>query len=161
MKEIKKFRLAIFASGNGTNPGAIMSYFQNDPVIKVAMLLSNNSNAFALERALTFRVSTKVFGGVQFRESGEVLEWLTKEKITHIVLAGFLWRVPQNILQAYPGKIINIHPALLPKFGGKGMYGMRVHETVKKSGEKETGITVHLVNEDFDEGKILFQAACA
>jgi phosphoribosylglycinamide formyltransferase-1 len=111
-----------------------------------------------LERAKKFGVPSKVFNRTQFRETSEVLDWLTENRITHIVLAGFMWLMPENIIRAYPNKIINIHPALLPKFGGKGMYGHHVHEAVKASGERETGITIHLVNEKYDEGEILFQA---
>lgn len=156
----KKFRLAIFASGNGTNAEAIMNFFQHDLKVTVAMLLTNNPKAFALQRATKFNVPTKIFNATQFRESGEVLTWLREAEITHVILAGFLWLVPENILNAFHNKIINIHPALLPKFGGKSMYGARVHETVKAAGEKETGITIHIVNEHFDEGRILFQASC-
>ena len=160
MNITKKFRLAIFASGSGTNAEAIMHHFQHHQSIEVALLLSNNSHAGALNRAHKCQVPTKVFDRVQFRESGVVLKWLNEAEITHLVLAGFLWLVPQEILKTFPDKIINIHPALLPKFGGKGMYGSKVHESVISSGEKETGITIHVVNEHFDEGKILFQAAC-
>jgi len=99
-----------------------------------------------------------VFTRSQFRETEEVLNWLKERKVTHLVLAGFMWLVPDYLIKAFQGKIINIHPALLPKYGGKGMYGMHVHEAVKATGEKETGITIHEVNERYDEGKILFQA---
>ena len=156
----KKIRLAILASGSGTNAEAIMQYFQHHLQIQVAILLSNNPEALALERAKKFNVPTKVFDIQQFRENGEVLNWLKEFEVTHLVLAGFLWLLPKHLIQAYPSKIINIHPSLLPKFGGKGMYGMKVHEAVKASGETETGITIHLVNEHFDDGKILFQASC-
>lgn len=123
-------------------------------------MFSNNPNAYALERAKKFGVHTYMFDKKQFRETEIVPGWLKGEKITHIVLAGFMWLVPDNLIKAYPDKIINIHPALLPKYGGKGMYGMKVHEAVKASGEEETGITIHLVNENYDEGKILFKAIC-
>lgn len=158
--EQTKVRLAIFASGAGTNAEAIMNYFLDDPDIQVVMLLSNNPSAGALERASRFRVPTKVFNRQQFRESDEVVRWLKEASITHIVLAGFLWLVPKNILEAFPHRIINIHPALLPKYGGKGMYGDKVHSAVKAAGETQSGITIHEVNEHFDEGKILFQAVC-
>jgi phosphoribosylglycinamide formyltransferase-1 len=156
----KKVRLAIFASGSGTNAEAIMKYFQNHSQISVALLLSNNPNAFALERAKKFNVPSRIFDKQQFRESDEVLKWLRESEITHVVLAGFLWLLPANLIQAFPDKIINIHPSLLPKFGGKGMYGMKVHEAVKAADEKESGITIHLVNAHYDEGKILLQASC-
>ena len=155
----RPFRLAIFASGSGTNAEEIMKRFQHHNQTEVSLVLSNNANAFVLERAKKFNVPAKVFNRTQFRESEEVLSWLEKEEITHIVLAGFMWLMPVSIIQAYPNKIINIHPALLPKFGGKGMYGHHVHEAVKATGERETGITIHLVNEKYDEGRILFQAS--
>jgi phosphoribosylglycinamide formyltransferase-1 len=157
----EKIRLAVFASGSGTNAEQIMLRFQQHLQIEVVLVLSNKANAFVLERAKKFGVPSKVFDRQQFRETGEVLGWLTDHRITHIVLAGFMWLMPENIIRAYPNKIINIHPALLPKFGGKGMYGHHVHEAVRAAGEKETGITIHLVNEHYDEGKILFQAVTA
>ena len=153
-------RVAIFASGSGTNAERIILHFKNHPSVRVGLLLSNKSNAFVLERAKKLDVPSKVFNGKQFKESGEVLNWLIEEKITHIVLAGFMVLMPGNIIQHFPNRIINIHPALLPKYGGKGMYGHHVHEAVKTAGEKETGITVHLVNERYDDGKILFQESC-
>jgi phosphoribosylglycinamide formyltransferase 1 len=154
-------RLAIFASGSGTTAEAIMNHFRQPASAKVVLLLSNNPEAFALERAKKFDVPTKVFTRQQWKESDIVLEWLAQKEVTHIILAGFLWLVPQYLIQAYPNKIINIHPALLPKFGGKGMYGMKVHESVKLTGEKETGITIHVVNQHYDEGEILFQSKCS
>ena len=157
---MKQHRIAIFASGSGTNAEEIFKHFQNHPSAEVVLLLSNNAEAYALERAKKFNVSSKVFNRTIFRESEEVLTWLKEKNVTHIVLAGFMWLVPTYLIKAYSGKIINIHPALLPKFGGKGMYGMHVHEAVKAASEKETGITIHEVNEKYDEGKILFQAKC-
>jgi phosphoribosylglycinamide formyltransferase 1 len=152
-------KIAIFASGSGTNAEQIMLHFQKHASIEVVLVLSNKPDAFVLERAKKFGVPSKVFNRTQFRETGDVLEWLKENRITHIVLAGFMWLMPENIIRAYPDKIVNIHPALLPKFGGKGMYGHHVHEAVKAAGEKETGITIHLVNEKYDEGLILFQAS--
>jgi len=137
-----------------------MNYFQHHPRIGVAVLLSNNPSALALERARKFGVPSRVFDGQQFRQSDEVLRWLKEFEVTHIVLAGFLWLLPENLIDRFPDKIVNIHPSLLPKFGGKGMYGMKVHEAVKVSGESETGITIHLVNSRYDEGKILHQTSC-
>lgn len=157
---MKKFRIAIFASGSGSNAEAIIKYFQQHESIEVSLLLSNNAQALALTRAQQHQVEIKVFNRTQFRESDEVLHWLKEYEITHIVLAGFMWLVPSNLTKNFSGKIINIHPALLPKFGGKGMYGMFVHEAVKAAGETETGITIHEVNEHYDEGKVLFQASC-
>lgn len=137
-----------------------MKHFQHHDSIEVVMLLSNSPQAYALERAKKLSIPSKVFNRTIFRESEDVLIWLRDSSVTHIVLAGFMWLVPAYLIKAFPGKIINIHPALLPKFGGKGMYGMHVHEAVKTTGEKETGITIHEVNEQYDEGKILFQARC-
>lgn len=157
---MKPHRIAIFASGSGTNAEEILAYFQYHPSIEVKVLLSNNPQAQALQRAERFKVKALTFNKAQFRDTYEVLTWLKDEKVTHIVLAGFMWLVPDYLIHAYPGKIINIHPALLPKFGGKGMYGKFVHEAVKAAGEAETGITIHEVNEHYDEGNIVFQATC-
>lgn len=152
-----KFRLAILASGNGTNAERFFEYFKDHEQIEISLLLSNNPAAYALERAKNNSVDYKVFDKAQLKH-GEVLKWLKAGRITHIVLAGFLWLIPDNLLKAYPNKIINIHPALLPKYGGIGMYGSKVHEAVKAAQEKETGITIHLVNEQYDEGTIVFQS---
>jgi phosphoribosylglycinamide formyltransferase 1 len=156
-----KSRIAIFASGNGSNAEEIIKRFQQHPSIEVVMLLSNNPDAFALDRAKKYNIQTKVFSRQIFKESREVLNWLKEKKVSHVVLAGFLWLIPDYLIQAFPNRIINIHPALLPKFGGQGMYGIKVHEAVKAAREKETGITIHLVNEHYDEGKILFQGKCS
>jgi phosphoribosylglycinamide formyltransferase-1 len=156
----EKYRLAIFASGSGTNAEEIFKYFQNHPSIEVVLLLSNNPQAFALQRARNFGVDAKVFDRPQFKESTVVLDWLHQKKVTHVVLAGFLWLIPSYLIQAYPHHIINIHPALLPNHGGKGMYGMKVHEAVKLGGDVKTGITIHAVNDKYDEGEIIFQATC-
>jgi phosphoribosylglycinamide formyltransferase 1 len=153
-------RIAIFASGSGTNAEEIMKYFQHNSSVKVVLLLSNNPEAYALERAKKFNVPSRVFNREQWKSTECVLEWLEEKKVTHIVLAGFLWLVPTILIKAFPGKIVNIHPALLPKHGGKGMYGMKVHEAVKTSGDTETGISIHVVNEHYDEGELLFQAKC-
>lgn len=158
---MKPHRIAIFASGSGSNAEEILAYFQYHPSVEVKLLLSNNAHAQALQRAERFKVKNKTFAKTQFRETYEVLTWLKEERITHVVLAGFMWLIPDYLTHAYSGKIINIHPALLPKFGGKGMYGMFVHEAVKTAAEKETGITIHEVNEQYDEGTIVFQATCA
>lgn len=153
----KKYRLAIFVSGSGTNAEAIMKFFKGHDTIDVACLLSNNADAYALERAKSFNVPSKVFNRKEFKHTDEVVTWLKANRVTHIVLAGFLWLIPENLLKAFPNNIVNIHPALLPKFGGKGMYGMNVHEAVKTSGDFQTGITIHLVNDQYDEGEILAQ----
>lgn len=156
----KKVRLALLASGSGTNAETIIRYFSHHSDIEVVLLLSNNPQAAALEKAQRLGIPAVVFNGQQFRESDFVLNHLREHGATHLVLAGFLWLVPANLLHVFTNRIINIHPALLPKFGGKGMYGCKVHEAVKAAGEKETGITIHEVNEHFDEGRILFQATC-
>jgi phosphoribosylglycinamide formyltransferase 1 len=157
----KKFRIAVFASGNGSNAEEIIRYFKEHQTIEVALVLTNNATALVLDRAKRLRVPSHVFGKEQFRDSTEVLSWLKQAEITHVVLAGFLQLIPEYLIKAFPDRIINIHPALLPKFGGKGMYGLKVHEAVKLASEKETGITIHLVNEKYDEGRILFQGKCA
>jgi phosphoribosylglycinamide formyltransferase 1 len=156
----KKFHIAILASGNGSNAEVIIQYFKNHSEISIDLVLSNNANAFVLERAKNAGIASKYFTREQFKASEEILAWLEEKSITHIVLAGFLWLIPEYLIQAFPNKIINIHPALLPKFGGKGMYGMKVHEAVKQASEVESGITIHLVNQHYDEGKILFQGTC-
>jgi phosphoribosylglycinamide formyltransferase 1 len=153
----KKFNIAIFASGNGTNAEAIIKYFLGNSSISVALLLSNNPDAKALERADNLDVPTYSFSKDQFEEGKQIIQWLSESKVTHVVLAGFLRLIPSFLLDAYP--IINIHPSILPAFGGKGMYGKKVHEAVKTAGATETGITIHEVNDRFDDGKILFQAA--
>src|SRR5687768_5076202 len=138
---LQKFRIAVLASGSGTNAEEIFTYFKDHPAIEIGILLSNNPQAFALERARKFSIETKIFTRDEFKNSDVILKILRGKQISHIVLAGFLWLIPEYLVDAYPDKIINIHPALLPKFGGKGMYGLKVHEAVKAAGENETGIT--------------------
>jgi phosphoribosylglycinamide formyltransferase-1 len=157
---IFKQRVAIFASGNGSNAEEIIKYFQDHSSIEVVLLLSNNPQAKALERASKFNIPVRIFDKTQFRDTDEVIHWLKEFQVTHIVLAGFLWLIPKNLIQVFPKRIINVHPALLPKFGGKGMYGIKVHEAVKLSGAKETGITIHSIDENYDEGEVLFQTSC-
>ena len=156
----KKYKLAVLASGNGTNAEEIFKYFRSHSAIEVTLLMSNNPNAFVLQRAKNYRVKTLVFDRREFSEGTLIAKSLSESGITHLVLAGFLWLIPSYLLQLFPGRIINVHPALLPKYGGKGMYGSRVHEAVKAAGDLETGITIHLVNDRYDEGKILFQGRC-
>lgn len=152
--------IAIFASGSGSNAENINSWFTGSEVAKVSLILSDNPNAFVLERAKRLGIEHIVFTSSSLRD-GKVLMELQSRGIDFIVLAGFLRLIPQNIVEPYRGRIINIHPALLPKFGGKGMYGNKVHEAVVLAGEKETGITIHFVNEHYDKGDIVFQARCA
>ena len=156
----KEFRLAVFASGSGTNAEEIFKYFKDHPTIEVRLLMSNNPNAFALQRAKNHQVNCMVFDRQEFQDGKTIRRVLGDARITHIVLAGFLWMIPEYLLQAYPERIVNIHPALLPKYGGKGMYGAKVHEAVKAARDMETGITIHLVNDRYDEGRILFQQKC-
>lgn len=157
---MKKFRIAIFASGAGTNADKVIRHFTHHPFVQIAVLVSNNPEAYALERARNLSVPTITFSKDDYLNPLFLPELLERQKITHIVLAGFLWLLPDYLIKAYPNKIVNIHPALLPKFGGKGMYGLKVHQAVKDAGEKETGITIHLVNERYDEGQVLYQTRC-
>lgn len=154
--EVKK--IAIFASGSGTNAENIIRYFQSKKTAEVVLVLCNKADAGVLKRAADLGVDSYVFNREEFYRSGQVLEMLTKSGADLVVLAGFLWLIPEELIAQYPNKIINIHPALLPKYGGKGMYGMNVHKAVHEAEEEETGITIHLVNEEYDKGEILFQA---
>src|SRR5690606_3143041 len=137
-----------------------IKYFRNHPDIAVALLMSNNKNAYALRRAENHGIPHAVFDRETYKSGEKILELLDTHKITHLVLAGFLWLIPDYLLRAFPDRIINLHPALLPRYGGKGMYGAKVHQAVRDAGDRETGITIHLVNERYDEGRILFQAKC-
>ena len=149
--------IAIFASGNGTNAERIAKYFAENPNVSVRIILTNNPKAFVIERAKKLSIPAFVFDKDTFFKTDEVLQVLLNKKTDLVVLAGFMWLVPGYLIQAYPGKIINIHPALLPKYGGKGMYGHHVHEAVLKNREKTSGITIHYVNEKYDEGQIILQ----
>ena len=150
--------IAIFVSGSGTNCENIIRYFQDSKRARVSLVVSNKIDAYALVRAHNHGVPTEVWTKARFSDAAATIELLSSYKIDFIVLAGFLLKVPDYLIVAYPRKIINIHPALLPLHGGKGMYGHHVHEAVKRDGDTETGITIHYVNEDFDAGKIIFQA---
>jgi phosphoribosylglycinamide formyltransferase-1 len=152
--------ISILASGTGTNAENIIRYFSNDRTAKVTLVLSNRSQAEVLARAAALGVDTFFFDRSQFYDSCEVLTMLQKRGTDLLVLAGFLWLIPANIIEAYRGRIINIHPALLPRFGGRGMYGDRVHRAVLDAGCTESGITIHHVNEQYDAGDIIFQARC-
>ncbi|MDR2469061.1 MAG: phosphoribosylglycinamide formyltransferase [Tannerella sp.] len=153
-------RIAVFASGSGTNAENIARYFSGNQKIEVALLLSDNPRAGAHERMKRLGVPSVTFSKQEFAGGASVLKKLAEYAVEWIVLSGFLKKIPAEILNAYPGRIVNIHPALLPKYGGKGMYGMFVHEAVVAAGEKESGITVHYINERYDEGPIIFQATC-
>jgi phosphoribosylglycinamide formyltransferase-1 len=151
-------KIALFASGSGTNAQNIIQYFADNKFITIDSLWSNNPKAYALTRAQGMGVKTFVFNRHQLYETDEILKMLQDRGIDMIVLAGFLWLVPEAIINNF--KIINIHPALLPKYGGKGMYGMKVHQAVVDNKEPESGITIHYVDNIYDNGKVIFQAKC-
>jgi phosphoribosylglycinamide formyltransferase-1 len=152
--------IAIFASGSGTNAENIIKYFSNKKSAKVALVLSNKREAMVLKRAEESNVKALFFERDDFYSNGRVLNDLALYKIDFIVLAGFLWLVPEEMVQKYSGRMINIHPALLPKYGGKGMYGDKVHSAVISNGDEESGITIHFVNRVYDDGDIIYQARC-
>jgi len=152
--------LAILASGNGTNAENIFRHFSSNNNINVVVVLSNKSNAYVHQRAANFDVPSFSFSKSEFDDGALILKTLKEYKVDFIVLAGFMIKLSTPILKEYPNKIINIHPALLPKFGGKGMYGDHVHKAVIEAGETQSGITIHYVNERYDEGQIIFQAKC-
>lgn len=151
-------KLAILASGSGSNAEKIMEHFQGSTQAEIALIASNKADAFVLERAKKFGVPTFTFSRKEM-EAGLLTAKLQEEQIDWVILAGFLLKIPEELIRAFPNRMVNIHPALLPKYGGKGMYGHHVHEAVKAAGDTETGITIHLVNEHYDEGKIIFQAS--
>lgn len=152
-------RIAIFGSGGGSNARCILEYLADNSEIEVSLIISNKATAGIFNHALEFDVPTLLLDREGFYETETLLSQLSEKKIDLIVLAGFLWLIPTYLIQAYPEKIINIHPALLPKYGGKGMYGMNVHRAVKEAGESESGITIHTIDEVYDRGKILYQEA--
>jgi phosphoribosylglycinamide formyltransferase-1 len=153
-----KKRIAIFASGSGSNAQKIMEHFKRSAEAEVVLILTNNPQAYVLQRADNFEIPSHVFTRNEFYNSDDVIRMLKTLQVDLIVLAGFLWLVPQSLLAAFPNKIINLHPALLPKYGGKGMYGDNVHKAILDAGEEESGITIHFVNEQFDEGEIIHQS---
>lgn len=153
--------IAIFASGSGSNAENIIRVLRTNPAFRFPLIVSNKSDAQVHRRAENLNVKSVTLPREAFADGEKVLETLKEHGIDGIVLAGFLLKMPASIIEKYPNKIINIHPALLPKYGGKGMYGARVHQAVKDAGETKSGITIHYVNENYDEGNIIFQAACA
>ena len=153
-------RIVIFASGSGTNAENLIEFFHNRDNASVIQVLTNNPHAKVLDRCKKLKVSALSFNRIAFTKTNDVLNILKASQPDLIVLAGFLWKFPEHILNAFPNKVINVHPALLPKYGGKGMYGMHVHEAVVNNKEEETGITIHYVNEHYDEGAVIFQASC-
>ncbi len=154
-----KVRVAILASGSGTNAENIVNYFKDNNNVEIAMIASNKPGAYVLERAKKLGVPYYHFTNEELKE-GMVANQLILKRIDFIVLAGFLQKIPSGLIQVFPNRIINIHPALLPNYGGKGMYGDKVHQAVIEKGDKESGISIHYVNENYDEGAIIFQAKC-
>ncbi len=155
---MKQKKIAIFASGSGTNAQNIIEYFSENERVIIDSLWSNKPGAYALQRAKNLNVETFVFGREEFVNGNTVVEKLLERDVNLIVLAGFLWLLPLGLVENF--RIINIHPALLPKYGGKGMYGMNVHKAVVANREKESGISIHFVNDKYDDGELIFQAKC-
>lgn len=154
-------RIAIFASGSGSNAENINEYFSGNSGVSIDLVLTNKPKAGVIERAKRLNLELVIFNREEFYSSDAITELLLERKIDLVVLAGFLWLIPNSLIEAFPNRIVNIHPALLPAYGGKGMFGQHVHEAVIENAEKKSGITIHLVNEHYDEGKILFQAEVA
>ena len=154
-------KIAIFGSGNGTNAQRISEYFAENKDISVDCIVYDHKDAYIAVRAANLGIEASYFSKKEFNGGDTVLEYLKHRKIDYIILAGFLLLVPGNILEAYHDRIVNIHPALLPKYGGKGMYGENVHKAVIENREQESGITIHVVDSEYDHGKVLFQARCA
>jgi phosphoribosylglycinamide formyltransferase-1 len=152
--------IAIFASGSGTNAENLIRFFRTSPYGEVNLVLSNRAGAGVIDRAQTLGVETIVFNREQFYQSEELLDVLIERNIDYVVLAGFLWLVPEYLLKHFENKMLNIHPALLPKYGGKGMFGQHVHAAVLENQEQESGITIHRVSRKYDQGSIVFQARC-
>ena len=153
-------RLALFASGSGSNVERITTYFADHPDVVISLVLTNNPQAGVVDRCRRLHLPILIFDRFTFTQTSRIPELLVNQQIDLIVLAGFLWLIPEKLVHAFPDRILNIHPALLPKFGGKGMYGHFVHEAVVAAGETESGITIHRVNEHYDDGTIVFQACC-
>lgn len=153
--------VAIFASGEGTNAENLFKYFQNDKRVKIKLVITNNDGAGIIEKAERYKKNIQIISKTALNEYTEqIIEFLKTEKIDIIVLAGFLLKIPEQFIKAFPNQIINIHPSLLPKYGGKGMYGANVHKAVIENNERESGITVHFVNEEYDKGEVILQAKC-
>ena len=152
--------IAVFASGTGSNAKKIIEHFENSPLARVALIVCNKPGAGVLEIARNYKVPTLIIEKERFFNGDAYVTQFLEKQIDFIVLAGFLWKIPSKLIAAYPEKIINIHPALLPKYGGKGMYGSKVHEAVIAAGDPESGISIHFVNEVYDDGRIIFQVTC-
>lgn len=152
-------KIVLFASGSGSNVENIITYFQEKQGVGVIAVLTNKNTAHVLERCKRLKVPALYFNKTAFNDNSVVLDFLVAQDPDLIVLAGFLWKIPEQLVAAFPNKIVNIHPALLPKYGGKGMYGNNVHRAVYENGDAKTGITIHYVNENYDEGAIIHQAS--
>lgn len=159
-REFLKLKLAVFASGTGTNAQKLINYFSDSAIATVALVVCNKPGAGVLSIAEKEGIPTLLIEKEQFFRGDGYVTFLQKKEINFIVLAGFLWKIPKTLVEVYPRRIVNIHPALLPKYGGKGMYGQYVHEAVLQAGEVESGITIHYVDEHYDNGDIIFQTAC-
>ncbi|NND34277.1 MAG: phosphoribosylglycinamide formyltransferase [Saprospiraceae bacterium] len=153
-------RLAIFASGTGSNAQKIIQYFEESDDVEISLIVSNKANAGVLNFAEHYDIPSMIIDRQFFYHTKQIVFELNHQSIDYIILAGFLWLIPSYLVKAFANKIINIHPALLPKYGGKGMYGLHVHDAVKKAGENKSGITIHYVNESYDDGAIIFQTSC-
>ena len=153
-------KIAIFASGSGTNAENIIKFFKENKKIEISLIFSNNKNAHVIQRAVNHNIKYHIFSRPDFYDSDKILNILKENKTDFIVLAGFMWLIPEYLIDAYPNKIINIHPALLPKYGGRGMFGMKVHEAVVENRDTESGISIHYVNKEYDKGNIIFQTKC-
>jgi len=153
-----KKRIAIFASGSGSNAQKLMEHFKRSNDVEIALVLTNNPDAYVLQRADNFEIPSHIFDRHEFYQTDNIIDLLKNLEVDLIVLAGFLWLIPKNLIAEYPGRIVNIHPAILPKYGGKGMYGDFVHNAVLAAGEQEGGITIHYVDENYDEGEYIYQA---
>jgi phosphoribosylglycinamide formyltransferase-1 len=154
-------RIAILASGNGSNAQRIIEYFADNKDILFPFVITNKEDSYVRKRAESMRIPSIYISNSELKKGGSLLNLLIENKIDWVILAGYLLLIPSNVIKAFSNKIINIHPALLPKYGGKGMYGMKVHEAVIANSEKESGITIHFVNENYDEGDIIIQAKCS
>ncbi len=158
---MSKKRVSIFASGSGSNAQKFFEFFEKDKDIEIVSVFTNNKSAKVIERASRFDIPSFVYNRTYWETGESIIELLKKQNVDYIVLAGFMLLIPEQLVEAYPDRIFNIHPALLPKFGGQGMYGMNVHKAVKAAQETESGITIHYVNENYDEGKIIAQVKCS
>jgi phosphoribosylglycinamide formyltransferase-1 len=157
---VEKLHIAIFASGSGSNAVKLIEHFRNHEFITVRLIVCNNPKAGVIEKTIEHNIELLLIEKDRFFRGDGYVEFLKEKKIHWIILAGFLWKIPTTLIEAYPNKIVNIHPALLPKYGGKGMYGTHVHKAVLSAKEQKSGITIHLVDEIYDHGKIIFQAEC-